>query len=150
MRELLTFALGAERYGIDILKVREIRCYEGATAIPGTPAFVKGVIDLRGAIVPVFDMRAKLRLEAAQPGGAPILIVLDLGSRAAGVIVDAVSDVVAIDANNVKAVPDLAGERGSKHIAGLANLEGGMLILLDIDGFTAGTELEPAQEAEAA
>jgi purine-binding chemotaxis protein CheW len=148
--EFLTFTLGEERYGLDILRVREIRRYEGATALAGSAEFVKGVIDLRGVMVPIVDMRIRLRLASAACNELTVLIIVHVADKLLGLIVDGVSDVVGIAADEVKPVPQLAGASGAHYIAGLANLNGGMVILLDIDRFTGAAELEPLPEAEAA
>ena len=111
LREFLAFKLGAEEYGIDILRVQEIRSYEAPTRIANAPRCVKGVVNLRGVIVPIVDRRDRLGcLEAVDghgPGGTPVIIVLDFGTRVIGVVVDAVSDVIAVQADQIKAAPQL-------------------------------------------
>src|SRR5262245_15608299 len=108
MSEFLTFTLGGERYAVDILKVREIRRYEGATALVGSADFVKGVIDLRGTMVPIVDMRVRMRLASAECNSLTVLIIVHLGDRLLGLIVDTVSDVVQIAAGDIKPVPQVA------------------------------------------
>jgi purine-binding chemotaxis protein CheW len=143
--EFLTFTLGTEQYGIDILRVREIRRYEGVTAIPSLPAFVKGVIDLRGTIVPVVDLRTRLKLERADFNSLTVLIIVDVGGRTVGMVVDGVSDVLAFDPKDVKPVPDLGASIDCKFITGLAGGAGGMVILLDLVPFmsSAALDLDP-------
>jgi purine-binding chemotaxis protein CheW len=149
-KEFLTFVLGEERYGIDIQQVREIRRYEKVTALANLPAYIKGVIDLRGTIVPVIDLRIKLKLERADYNGLTVLIILNVGERTLGIVVDAVSDVIAYDSKEVKAVPEMGGIIDCRYITGLIGLESGMLILLDMGRFLSGEELDllPGTEAE--
>src|SRR5438874_3603245 len=99
--EFLTFRLGAEEYGIDILKVQEIRTYEQPTRIANTPAFIKGVINLRGNIVPIIDLRVKFGLPESRYDGQTVVIVLNIGKRTIGVVVDGVSDVIAVPASEI-------------------------------------------------
>jgi len=133
--EVLTLRLGAEEYGIDILRVQEIRSYEQPTRIAGAPAHVLGVTNLRGVIVPLVDLRSRFGLEA-QYGSGTVTVVLSLAGRIVGAVVDAVSDVVALAPAQVKAAPEFSGAIDAGHITGIATLSEGdcarMLILLDI------------------
>jgi len=129
--EFLTFRLGAEEYAIDILQVQEIRAQETVTRIANAPAFVKGVINLRGRIVPIVDMRAKLAMSAAE-GGAPVTIILDIGGKITGVVVDAVSDVIALLPDQIRPAPQLGVELAQRLIRGLAPIDERMLIVIDI------------------
>ena len=105
--EFLTFALGSEEYGVDILKVKEIRGYDAVTRLPDAPDYIKGVINLRGTIVPVVDMRLKFRLERAEYTALTVMIVLNVADRVVGMVVDSVSDVVQLSAEQVRAVPEI-------------------------------------------
>ena len=105
-REFLTFRLGAEEYGIDILRVNEIRGWEVPTAIAGTPDFIKGVINLRGTIVPIIDMRLKFRLGSAQYNNFTVTIILRVARRVIGIVVDAVSDVITLAPHQMRPAPD--------------------------------------------
>jgi purine-binding chemotaxis protein CheW len=132
----LAFRLGHEEYALDILHVQEIRGYTEPMRIANAPPFLKGVINLRGAIVPVIDLRIKLGAEAAY-GGATVTIVLDVGSRVVGVVVDAVSDVVQFTPEWIKPVPRLGEAATVDHVSGIATLRDAsgdrMLIVVDVD-----------------
>jgi len=132
-REFLAFKLGAEEYGIDILSVQEIRSFEKPTRMANTPDFVLGVVNLRGVIVPVLDMRVKFGLEHVEYGDLTVCIVLSIGKRTVGMVVDGVSDVVALGAEQMRPVPEITSSIGSEHLLAIGSLENRMLILLDID-----------------
>lgn len=132
--EYLTFTLGREEYAIDILKVQEIRGYEPPTAIVDAPPFLKGVINLRGAIVPIVDLRIKFHLGEPRYDRFTVVIILNLGGRVVGVVVDGVSDVVALDAESLRPPPEFAGIASARHILGLGTLGSRMIIVLDIEG----------------
>jgi purine-binding chemotaxis protein CheW len=131
--EFLTFRLGAEEYGVDILKVQEIRSWEPPTVIASAPAFVKGVIDLRGAIVPIFDLRLRFGLGEPRYDRSTVVIILNLAQRVIGIVVDAVSDVVALAAQQIRPAPQLGGALDTGFITGLGALGDRMLILTDIE-----------------
>lgn len=142
--EVLTLRLGAEEYGIDILRVQEIRSYEQPTRIAGAPAHVLGVTNLRGVIVPLVDLRCRFGLEA-QYGSGTVTVVLSLAGRIVGAVVDAVSDVVALAPAQVKSAPGFSGAIGAGHITGIATLSEGdgarMLLLLDIQALMIAGEM---------
>lgn len=131
--QYLSFRLDTENYGIDIMKVQEIRSYEQPTRMPNTAGFLLGVVNLRGVVVPILDLR--LRFNCASTGFTPstVVIVIDLGSRVVGVVVDAVSDVITLEPGMVRAVPGLSGSFDAGCINGLAQVGERMLILLDIE-----------------
>lgn len=131
--EYLTFILGDESYGIEILKVQEIRGYDSVTQIANTPAFVKGVVNLRGKIVPIVDLRIKFNLGEVEYNELTVVIILILNGRIVGVVVDGVSDVVALEGSQIGDVPSLVTSIGTQYILGLATLAGRMLILVDIE-----------------
>ena len=144
-RGYLSFRLGAEEYALDILKVQEIRNYERATAIATAPKFVKGVINLRGAIVPIFDLRTLLGFESAEYTPFTVVIVLEAGGRTVGVVVDAVSDVVDLDPSQVRPPPEFSGRLDARYVLGLGTVEDRLLILADMErllalGGTTSTE----------
>ena len=141
MRELLTFTLGEENYGIDILKVQEIRGYETVTRIANTPDFIKGVINLRGHIVPIVDMRIKLGLGEARYDAGTVVIILNVLKRVVGVVVDSVSDVITIPATSVKPAPEFGSVLGTQYILGLATVESHMLIVIDIEGLIGSRDM---------
>lgn len=133
-KEFLTFRLGAESYGIEILKVQEIRGYETPTSIANAPAFIKGVINLRGVIVPILDLRVKFRLPEIKYDEFTVVIILNVASRVVGVVVDSVSDVLSLDPEAIRPTPEFASATfDTKYITGLTPLDGGMLIMLDIE-----------------
>ena len=140
-REVLVFVLGKEEYGVDILKVQEIRGYEKVTPIPAAPAYLKGVINLRGIIVPVIDLRIKFGLADPKYDSFTVVIILQLDSRVIGMVVDGVSDVVALAASDVKAAPQLGSLVDSSFLAGLATQGERMVLLLDIEKFLSSAEL---------
>ena len=134
-RQALTFALGEEVYGVDILRVKEIRGWSPVTRIPQSPPAVLGVLNLRGAIVPIVDLRVRFAMQSAEFNAVTVVIVLSLrtadGHRECGIVVDAVSDVVDVPADSIRPTPALSGQANSDFIAGLAQVEDQMLILLD-------------------
>ncbi len=132
--EFLTFRLGAESYGIEILKVQEIRGYVQPTAIANAPAFIKGVINLRGVIVPILDLRVKFALDEAGYDEFTVVIVLKVAGRVLGVVVDSVSDVVALGPEAIREPPEFAASVfDTQYITGLATVDSRLVILLDIE-----------------
>lgn len=150
LREILVFALGGEEYGVDILKVQEIRGYDKVTAIPGAPGFLKGIVNLRGVIVPVIDLRVKFGLADPTYDSTTVMIVLRVAQRVVGVVVDAVSDVIGLAAAEVKPAPGLGSIVDSSYLAGLATREDRMILLLDIERFLSSGELQLLDGATAA
>ena len=140
-REYLTFRLGDEEYGIDILKVQEIRSYEPPTRIAGAPAYLKGVINLRGVIVPVVDLRKRFCAPSAQVNSFTVVIVLRLGVRTVGIVVDSVSDVLELAAGAIKPAPQIACAIDAAYITGLGSVTDRTLILLDIQALLTAPEM---------
>ncbi len=132
-REFLTFTLGEEEYGVDILSVQEIRRYDTVTRIPETQAFIKGVVNLRGTIVPVVDLRIKFKLGKAEYNGFTVMIILNIAKRVVGIVVDSVSDVIQLSAEQVRPPPEFGGTLDTRFITGLGTLDERMLILVDIE-----------------
>lgn len=122
-QEFLTFTLGAEEYAIDILKVQEIRGYDGVTRIANTPPYIKGVINMRGVIVPVVDMRIKFNVGEAVYDQFTVMIILNLGERVVGMVVDGVSDVIALDPDQIRPAPEFGATLDTEYLQGLATLE---------------------------
>lgn len=131
--EFLTFVLGEEEYGVDILRVQEIRSYDAVTRLPDAPDYIKGVINLRGIIVPVVDMRLKFRLAKAEYNALTVMIVLNVGGRVVGMVVDSVSDVVRLSGDQVRSVPEIGATIDRQFLTGIGTLDERMLILLDIE-----------------
>ncbi len=136
-REYLTFRLGGEEYGIDILKVQEIRGYDHVTRIANSPEFIKGVVNLRGVIVPIVDLRLKFALGEAKYDAFTVVIILNVANRVVGAVVDSVSDVLEMAAADVKPAPEFNAMMGANYITGLGTVKQGdierLLILIDIE-----------------
>lgn len=136
-RQYLTFMLAGEEYGVDILRVQEIRGWETPTPIPNTPAYIKGIVNLRGVIVPVIDLRQRFGMEHLEYGPTTVVIVINIehehGTRTIGLVVDAVSEVYSVEPEAVKPPPDFGTSVSTECIEGLANVDDKMVILLDID-----------------
>jgi purine-binding chemotaxis protein CheW len=140
--EYLTFLLGSEEYGLEILKVQEIRGYEAVTQIANTPSFIKGVVNLRGKIVPIVDMRIKFNLGKVEYDEFTVVIILCLNQRVIGIVVDGVSDVMALNEAQIGDVPSLVTSIDTKYIVGLATVQEKMLILVDIEQLMGSQEME--------
>ena len=145
-REYLTFRLDQEEYGIDILKVQEIRGYEPPTRIANAPNFIKGVVNLRGTIVPIVDMRLKFNCSKTEYDSFTVVIILNLHTRIVGIVVDSVSDVMELPAESLKSAPDVDSVIGNDSVLGLGSLGDRMLILLDIEKLMSGVDMELAPD----
>ncbi len=146
-REFLTFRLGAEEYGIEILKVQEIRGWEIPTAIAGTPDFIKGVINLRGTIVPIVDLRLKFGLEKASYDEFTVVIILSVARRVVGIVVDAVSDVITLLPQQMRAAPEFGSAVDARFITGLGTVGERMLILADIERLMTSRDMQLVDQA---
>jgi len=146
--EFLAFRLGDEEYAIDILKVQEIRAHEAVTRIANAPAYLKGVINLRGTIVPIVDLRVKLGMERLADASA-VAIILNLDGRVMGMVVDAVSDVVALAQDEVKPAPEFGALVDARFISGIATMGERMMILVDITRLMTSGELAVVERAAA-
>ena len=147
-RELLTFTLGSEEYGIDILKVQEIRGYEAVTTIANAPEFIKGVINLRGIIVPVVDMRIKFKLGSVTYDETTVVIILNIADRVVGMVVDGVSDVTTLKASEIKPAPEFGSGMDTKYLQGLGTVDERMIILVDIEKLMSSRDMELIETAE--
>ena len=139
--EFLTFRLGAEEYGIDILRVQEIRSYEAPTRIANAPSFIKGVVNLRGVIVPVVDLRLKLNCATAEYNDFTVVIVLNVHGRVVGAVVDSVSDVLELSPEQINAAPEMNTTVDTSYITGIASTAERMLILMDIEALMSGADM---------
>ena len=148
-REVLVFVLGAEEYGVDILKVQEIRGYEKVTPIPAAPSYLKGVVNLRGIIVPVIDLRVKFGMADPKYDAFTVVVILRLAQRVIGVVVDGVSDVIALTSKEVKDAPQLGTLVDASFIAGLATQSDRMVLLLDIEKLLSSGELNVLNQVAA-
>jgi purine-binding chemotaxis protein CheW len=142
---VLSFKLGAEEYGIDILKVQEIRGYEQPTRIANAPSFMKGVVNLRGVIVPIVDMRVRFAMADVKYDAFTVVIILNVTGRTVGIVVDSVSDVLELRTDQIKAAPEFNGQIDSAYITGLGTVKTGdierMLILMDIEQMMSSEEM---------
>ncbi|GKT00873.1 chemotaxis protein CheW [Acidovorax sp. SUPP3434] len=156
--EFLSFRLGDEEYGIGILQVQEIRSYEPPTRLAGAPDFIKGVVNLRGIIIPIVDLRLRLHCASAEYNHSTVVIVLNVGQYTVGAVVDAVSDVVELKAEMIRPAPQLSSSVDAQFILGLGSVNDRMLILVDIEGLVGSetlgrmrpTHMRPAAAAASA
>jgi purine-binding chemotaxis protein CheW len=139
--EYLTFRLGNEEYGIDILKVQEIRSYEVPTRIANAAACFKGVVNLRGVIVPIVDLRLKFGCDSVEYNSFTVVIVLNIRNRVVGAVVDSVSDVLELPGEAVRPAPDIDTSVDTSYITGIASIQDRMLILLDIESLMGGADM---------
>lgn len=140
-KEFLSFFLGEEHYALDIMTVKEIRGYEAVTKIANAPNFIKGVINLRGDIVPIIDLRIKFSVGEATYNDFTIVIMLNVCERIVGIVVDGVSDVIKLQAEDIRPPPEFGVAFDSKYLLGLASLEEHMVILVNIDRLISSDEL---------
>jgi len=149
LEQYLTFIMNEEEYGVDILSVQEIRGWEPVTPVPNSPAHIKGVVNLRGIIVPIVDLRAKFNLDNVEYSPLTVVIVLrvsfDDGERIMGVVVDAVSDVYGLSLEDMKTAPDLGDHVNTTYIRGLASVDEKMIIILDIDALLESDMRDPEE-----
>jgi purine-binding chemotaxis protein CheW len=131
--QVVSFKVGDEHYGIDIQLVREIRAWQVATQLPNTPSFVRGVINLRGTIVPILDLRARFGQGTTEPGTAHVVIVVAVGTRIVGILVDSVSDIVTLPKGDIKAVPTMEGSAASDCLDGLVTVNEQMIALVSVE-----------------
>ena len=139
--EFLAFTLGQEEYGIDIQKVQELRGYDTVTRIANAPEHIKGVVNLRGIIVPIIDMRIKFNLGTPSYDQFTVVIILSLASRVLGIVVDSVSDVITLKAEQIKPAPELGAVLDTDYLIGMGTLDERMLILVDIDKLMSSSEM---------
>lgn len=146
--EFLTFTLGDEEYGMDILKVKEIRGYDAVTHIANTPDFLKGVINLRGVIVPIVDLRIKFNLGQPTYTEFTVVIIINVRGRVIGMVVDSVSDVVSLTAEQIKPAPEFNSHIDTGHIIGLGTLNDQLLILVDIEQLMSSSDMQLMDTAD--
>ncbi|PHV10983.1 chemotaxis protein CheW [Chitinimonas sp. BJB300] len=145
--EYLVFTLGQEEYGIDILKVQEIRGYDQVTGIANTPSFIKGVINLRGTIVPIVDLRIKFALGEPSYDQFTVVIILNVAKRVIGIVVDGVSDVITLVSEQIRPAPEFGVTLNTEYIQGLGTLDERMIILADIEKLLTSQDMQLAEEA---
>jgi purine-binding chemotaxis protein CheW len=146
-QEFLSFTLGGEEYGVDILKVQEIRGYEKPTTIANAPPYIKGVVNLRGTIVPIVDMRIRLNLGEASYDQFTVVIILNVSGHVMGIVVDGVSDVIELSPDQMRPAPDFSSGLDTRYIIGLGTVDDRMLILVDIEKLMSGADMALMQSA---
>lgn len=139
--EYLAFRLGAEEYGLDILAVQEIRGYEHVTSLANAPDYIKGVVNLRGIIVPIIDMRIRLRLGTPVYDQLTVVIILNVRGRTIGMVVDSVSDVITLRQSQIKPAPEMGNALHTEYLVGLGTVDERMLILVDIARLMASDDI---------
>jgi purine-binding chemotaxis protein CheW len=139
--EALAFRLGDEEYGVDILKVQEIRGHDAVTRIANAPDFIKGVINLRGIIVPVVDLRRRFGFQIGADDRFSVVIVLNIGKRVIGMVVDSVSDVIGLGPDDIRPAPQMSASLDTDFVLGIGTIDARMLILLDIEGLMSSQEI---------
>lgn len=143
-QELISFRIGAQEFCVDIMDVREIRGWTPATAIPQAPAFVRGVINLRGAVLPILDLGARLGLGAADPTARHVIIVAQVEKQIVGLLVDAVSDILTITGDMIQPTPDVGSDLARSSVRGLLAIDGRMVSFLSLTGLFPQEDLEAA------
>jgi purine-binding chemotaxis protein CheW len=143
-RELISFRIGDQEFCVDIMEVREIRGWTPATALPQAPAFVRGVINLRGAVLPIVDLGARLGLSAADPTARHVIIVAQVENQIVGLLVDAVSDILTVTDDMIQPTPDVASEMVRTFVRGLLAIEGRMVSFISLDRVLPDRELDHA------
>lgn len=139
VREFLSFRIGGEEYGLDLLSVQEIRGYEPCTQLANSPGYMKGMINLRGIIVPIVDLRVRLGVAEPSYDALTVVIILNLEGCTVGIVVDSVKDVIALTAAQIRPAPEVGGEIDADALLGIGTLDDGMVILLDIERIMAGS-----------
>jgi purine-binding chemotaxis protein CheW len=143
-KELVSFRVGDQEFCIDIMSVREIRGWTPATAIPHSPKFVRGVINLRGVVLPVVDLASRLGLASTEPTARHVIIVTQIGPRIAGLLVDEVSDILSLDQNLIQPTPDVTSHVARNFVRGVVAMEGRMISIITLDSILPNVELEAA------
>lgn len=143
-RELISFRIGAQEFCVDIMAVREIRGWTAATALPRSPAFVRGVINLRGAVLPIVDLSLRLGMKPAEPTARHVIIVAQVHDRAVGLLVDAVSDILTVTDDNIQPTPEIASDAERSFARGILAIENRMICLIELEAIFPETESEAA------
>ena len=132
-RQLITFQIGEQILGVDIMAIREIRAWSPATPLPNVPPYVRGVVNLRGVVLPVFDLRHRLNWGMTDPSARHVIIVVRIGEQLQGIIVDAVNDIVSIHPDAMQPIPDMGDTEASRFLEGLATIDNRMILVLALD-----------------
>ena len=143
-RELIAFRVGDQEFCVNIMSVREIRGWTPATAMPHSPSYMKGVINLRGAVLPIIDLSARLGMKPAEPTQRHVIIVAQVHRKVVGLLVDAVSDILSVTEDNVQPTPEIASELQRQFARGILAIDKRMICLLELDAIFPETESEAA------
>jgi purine-binding chemotaxis protein CheW len=143
-RELISFRVGVQEFCVDIMAVREIRGWTAATALPRSPGFVRGVINLRGAVLPIVDLAARLGFDSAEPTARHVIIVAQIGSQMVGLLVDAVSDILTVTDDVIQPTPEVASDTAKTFVRGLLAIDGRMISLIGLERLLPELDLEAA------
>jgi purine-binding chemotaxis protein CheW len=143
-RELITFRIGAQEFCVDIMSVREIRGWTKTTALPRSPSYVRGVVNLRGAVLPIVDLSSRLGFANTDPTERSVIIVAQIGSQLVGLLVDAVSDIITVAVADIQPTPDVASELVRTFVQGILAIDGRMISLISLDHVLPDLQLEAA------
>jgi purine-binding chemotaxis protein CheW len=143
-KELISFRIGAQEFCVDIMAIREIRGWTAATALPQSPSFVKGVINLRGAVLPIVDLASRLGFQSGEASDRNVIIVAQIGEQVVGLMVDAVSDILTVTEDMIQPTPDVASDTAKTFVRGLIAMDGRMISLISLDRVLPDSELEAA------
>lgn len=146
-KQFLTFTVGGEEYGVDIMTVREIKGWTETTRLPNSPEFMRGVMNLRGLIIPIFDLQARFRKDLTQASSKHVIIILAVGERNIGILVDAVSDILTVNESEIKPSPDTENNAHANFIGGLISLENRMVVVLEVEHLFDAKAIETAHQA---
>lgn len=133
VRQFISFTIGDEEYGVDIMAIREIKGWTASTELPNTPSYMRGVINLRGAIIPIFDLRARFNEGLTEASARHVIIVVAMADKVLGLLVDAVADIITVSSSDIQPVPQIEHKADAGFLAGLVTVEGRMVALLDLD-----------------
>jgi len=143
-RELIAFRIGEQEFCVDIMSVREIRGWTPATPLPRAPGFMKGVINLRGAVLPIIDLGSRFGLTTSEPTARHVIMVAHIGGRMVGLLVDAVSDIIQLTDEAMQPTPDIASDHVKSFVKGIFAIDGRMISLIELDHIVPETEAEAA------
>jgi len=144
--QFLTFAVDKEEYGVDLLQIREIKGWTEATRLPNSPDFVRGVINLRGAVIPVVDLKSRFSMGVTQATEKHVVMIIAVGKRLIGVLVDSVSDIVEVESEQIKPAPQMENKIDGKYVSGLVSLKEKMVVILDIEALFESAAMKKPEE----
>lgn len=145
IQQFLTFTIGEEEYGVEIMKVREIKGWTETTRLPNSPDFMKGVINLRGVVIPIFDLRGRFSMGETNPDEKNVVIIIAVGERLIGVLVDAVSDILSVSEDQIRPAPKMETKLDEKFVSGLISVDEKMVVVLDVENLFDSEILKEAE-----